>query len=260
MQRISAVFVRMNDRFLDLAVPYFALAFSLAFLKSFVFPYLFSGTLLSALTFVSVIVSIVLGAVLYCGLVAAFVRPGFSAPDKVSADSVAEFLTKSWGILVKSLPTYWSLVKYVVLIPLAAILVAFFVFGMGSGITAATISVAIFFLVYRMVRATFALIYAVDHDDYGTASFEAALGLTDGLWWSVFGNFFVVGLLSFLAAGILGYVASRIGIDPDGRFFLLAQEASQILFSLFTTFFLYELYRDYRKDSDLSKNGPEART
>jgi membrane-anchored glycerophosphoryl diester phosphodiesterase (GDPDase) len=74
------------------------------------------------------------------------------------------------------------------------------------------ISVIIFvvFSIYRGMRATFALSYAVEKESFTKENFKNALEMVDGKWWRVFWNFFLVGIIGGLITSLVTNLTNAI--------------------------------------------------
>ena len=134
--------------------------------------------------------------------------------------------------------------------------------GMGAfGIVPVIIGIASFFVVifvaYRSTRSTFVIIHALKNQRFDKDNFESALKLVDGKWWNVFGNYLAISalfLVTMFAFGMIGgisasFLPSSLNMKDVGEFLV---SVLSYLFTVFSMFFLKELYDDYAPSAQAS--------
>lgn len=129
------------------------------------------------------------------------------------------------------------------------------------GIVPVIIGIASFFVIifiaYRSTKSTFVIIHALKNERFDKENFESALKLTDGKWWNVFGNYLAISVLFFImmfAFGMLGgisasFLPDSLNVKDVGEFLV---SILSYLFTVFSMFFLKELYDDYAPSSQAS--------
>lgn len=130
--------------------------------------------------------------------------------------------------ILKYMTLYWYMFAYTLLIPALIFIVGGFLMiwgmlvdGSFSGVLNKISGIFIFisvilwlyFAIYRGVKATFALVSAVDKETISKETFYDSLRLSDGKWWRVLWNFFAVGIIGGLLVWLVSWLGNAIAFS-----------------------------------------------
>ncbi len=160
-----------------------------------------------------------------------------------------------------SMKTYWYIFSYIALIPISLFILWWFFLNLwfyfwNIGLLKSiwtyimwfSLFLTIIFVLYRWVKASFALYNAVDKDSFEKNNFNKSLKITTNNWYRIAFNIFFVGLLLSLLSFIVSAIVS---------IFSFVWWENQILDSLLN---MWLLSWDFKFDPSVIKNILESFT
>ena len=120
--------------------------------------------------------------------------------------------------LSDSFSVYWYMFKYVYLAPAIWFIIAWcitlywlyfnndIISSIWGGLMIAAWIYALFQWIYRWLKSSFAITWAVYENDFSLRQFNFSVSTTKGKWWRILWNFFVVGLICSLLLWLSSWV------------------------------------------------------
>lgn len=145
-----------------------------------------------------------------------------SSHQAIYGQEVTVMKNLAWWVksIFQSFKTYWYIFRYVYLIPAILFIVwgfcmiGFQIYNISElesiAILLIILSLVLFlsFAIYRGLKTTFSIFYAVDKQSFTDDNFNKSVKITDDNWWRIWWNFIVVWFVVGFIWSILGLIIS----------------------------------------------------
>lgn len=163
--------------------------------------------------------------------------------------TISSLFQYSFSHLFQSFKTYWYIFSYTLLLPSLIFIAWGILLNIGLYFKTSSTEVftiiwwslmwisvilALFFFIYRGTKSTFALVSAIDKDEFTKDNFSCSVSLTDNKWWRIFWNIFGVAFLWWLLISLIGGIGESLAFFGNdwSRVSQIETQQQELLYAL----------------------------